>query len=228
MTEQIVPESDLRLRRDGYFVLDLFGEAEISELRRIWHELSSARTPEWDPRGFFTSIQEPQWRADVERALRSFSDEVASRFRNHGVFISAFIVKRPRGDAITPHVDWSFVDERVRPTLNCWVATSELTVDTGSIGVLPGSHRSVNFARSVADPYLDWASATYEAQIEDTKPIALHPGQGLVYDNRLLHFSSPNHTDLERIVVSFGIAHHDDQDGALASLLEGLERAGAG
>lgn len=217
------PESDAHLSREGYAVVDMFDEAQVQQLVSMWSEFASTRESTWDDRGFFTSAYAGDWQKGVDAAMRTpFADEVQSRFDSYEVFLSAFIAKRPGATGITPHLDWSYVDENIRPTFHAWTALQRIDRTNGALCVLPGSHHDVTFRRTLAAQGLDWATDTFNERASECRLVILEPGQSLIYDSRLLHFSAPNASANHRLVASFAIAHHLDVDAARQFLLDGL------
>ena len=210
------------LASNGYAIVELFTPEEIAEMLGVWTTLSDSMGVIWDPRGFFTSAGGEEWRAAVDDALAEHAATVASKFEEYEVFLSAFLVKARGAGVITPHIDWSFADEGVHPTYNCWVATSEIGPDSGALGIIPGSHHLVDFPRGAMDQRIEWASETFEDQAGEAVSIHLDAGQAVIYDNKLIHFSAPNATDSERVVSSFGLAHQSDRLAARAVLDDGI------
>lgn len=123
------------------------------------------------------------------------------------MFVAAWLIKSAQSSGIAPHLDWSMVeDEASHPTYNVFVATSDVSAESGALCVVPGSHHLVDFPRRAVENHLDWATATFESLAERSVLVPLRPGQALVYDIRLLHHSTPNVSGSPRIVASFGIA----------------------
>ena len=120
------------------------------------------------------------------------------------------------------------MDEPRTLTHGCWVPLSPAGETTGAFGVVPGSHRRVDFDRTPEEPGHEWTSAF----VEDGAPTHLlhvEPGRAVVYDHRLVHFSTANDADDERIAVNSGISSLADEAGARTAarmMLRGMHPTG--
>jgi hypothetical protein len=215
--------ADEALRDRGFVVLPVLPEREIQPLIDRWRQLSAAREPAWDHTGFASTADEADLRFEQEAHLRTIlGPAVDAVFVDHEPFFSAFMAKRPGAGVLAPHLDWSFSDETVRTTYHCWTALTPVTAENGALAVVPGSHHAVNFRRSREESYDDWAVACFESHRDEVQVVPLAPGQGLVYDIRLVHLSVPNTTERTRLGVSCAVAHRADVPGARSILLTGL------
>jgi ectoine hydroxylase-related dioxygenase (phytanoyl-CoA dioxygenase family) len=138
-------------------------------------------------------------------------------------FMSSYLVKRPHSAELPAHIDWRLADEPRRLTHGCWVPLTPAATDTGAFGVVPGSHLLVDFDRTPEDPGHEW-TAEHVAGGAPTLLLEVEVGRAVVYDHRLVHFSTANDADDERIAVNSGISAEDEEERARELLLDMMRR----
>lgn len=99
------------------------------------------------------------------------------------------------------HYNWN-----MEPVLNvsAWLAIGPATLENGCVEVIPGSHRQIVPPVKDTDPRLSLrfgGVASDPSYVDTTKKVALplEPGQFFLFNERLLHHSSPNRTRQHRL-----------------------------
>jgi non-heme Fe2+,alpha-ketoglutarate-dependent halogenase len=88
-------------------------------------------------------------------------------------------------------------------TLTCWIALTDVTEDSGCLTVAPGSHAQLaptiecgpdgKFERAAEQAYVDrWPH----------RPIPMPAGNFVVLSDRILHASSPNNAEADRVALA--------------------------
>lgn len=189
-------------RRDGYVVVDLLDEAARTALlaRFGGSALDPARAVGLAD-GFHITLYEDE---DDRRAVRAAIDEVAgpalaALLDRHRLAVATFLTKLGGGAAIDAHIDWTYLDEARFRSATVWCPLVEVGTD-GRLGVVPGSHRRVDFVRPVNQRDHAVHRGTGEGAGE---PLLLDvaPGRAVVMDGRLLHWSEPNASGRVRVVA---------------------------
>src|SRR5690606_39245624 len=87
-----------------------------------------------------------------------------------------------------------------------WVGLTEITEEMGTTGVLEGSHRFLKRIRYTPDEIFH-KQKKHQIQVteDDFKIIPLKAGQAILWDHSLIHHSMPNHSERDRINISFGL-----------------------
>ncbi|MFM7068637.1 MAG: phytanoyl-CoA dioxygenase family protein [Actinomycetes bacterium] len=214
------------LDRDGFVVVDLFDDAARAEARTIIDTLGIATD---NP---FYVMNRDASRDDavrVDQALQQLVQPSIDRALNgYRVFKSIPIVKGNVGDnPVNLHQDWEYVDERYHRGYGVWCPLDGASEAQGGIFVVPGSHKWMDNHRGSGfeDPYRNVLDLIIE---RGSVFVPLAPGQAVVYDNQLLHHTSPNTSDAPRVVVASvicppdaAVIHmHSTDGGATAEVFE--------
>lgn len=188
------------LDRDGYAVVDLLDASDTHRARSL------ATSLRFDVDAPFFIMNRDAPRADAVRvdwALREVvQPAVDRRLPGFRVVKSVVINKGPRhGAAVDLHQDWEYVDERYHRGYGVFCPLDEAGPHEGGIHVIPGSHRWRDDHRGSGfdDPFSDVKDEIIE---RGSVAVPLEAGQALIYDNALLHHSTPNRSARPRTVVA--------------------------
>jgi hypothetical protein len=201
MTESIFlhPAHDAAFRRDGFLVLDLLDDEDISELAAVYEPMA-----EMHQYPFMATLLLPDLAA--RQTIHAGLSQVYQRrllplLRDYRTAIGSFVVKQGRSKigSMPLHQDSSFVDEQTLPGITVWCPLVETTPENGWIGVVPGSHILPN-------PYREPCSLSRPELHELIESrflhyLAMRPGQVLFMDNRLFHASPPNRSSSPRVAA---------------------------
>lgn len=211
-TTLINPADEAHLDRFGFAVVDFLDERLIEELSAVHDEIGEA--PD-DPGmalyfGFHSKSTDYKWRAH-NRLSEMLAAKAAETFDRHDIYLAIFITKWPGPNSgFGPHQDPTLLDERSFRGVTLWApltatGRSESGIDNGMLHVVPGSHRFAQYAR-VRDVN-QWIYAEVESEILTKHGVGIptRPGEAIVFDDRLIHYSAPNATDTPRVVVSLGV-----------------------
>ena len=199
------PELQAAFERDGYVVARVLDEEHLAGLLDAYAALEHDHE-NWLPfaEGFHTTLYDARhdYRVDVtaafDRWLAPGLDEV---LLDHQIQFANFQVKLPGAEFLPEHIDWTFVDEGQARSVTVWTATHAIGAANGGVGVAPRSHEVVGFVRAVNHRYYEVHSKVAEA-VAERPVVELAPGEALIFDNRLLHFSAPNPSDEPRLAAS--------------------------
>jgi len=191
-----------RLDLDGFVVLRLMNadraEALLAELT------AQGRAPGDPGLGLFNDTWSTDRSFTQRRSLmlsEVFDAPLASHLVDHQALIWCTSVKWPGvGGVVGPHRDPTFVDERRFRSVGIFCALSDLTQDTGTLEVLPGSHRhslEVRIHQSERNLLPDLPSDVEN----DFVPVVLSAGEAVVYDHSLVHRSSAQRSGAPRIAA---------------------------
>ena len=202
------PEQQAHLDEHGYVVVDLLRPDQVAEVKRAYDLLD--HDMEWDSPfadGFHTTLYDNRLeyrRAVLDTIEHAFADGMRRHFDDYGVLFANFPVKRAGGAAVPKHLDWTFVDESRCSSATVWCALDDLDDESGTLGVVPGSHLGVSFVRPVN--HRDFAAHEAAARFAEGVVVPLRAGQAVVMDNRTVHFSTPNRTGRVRVAAAAVVA----------------------
>ena len=198
------------LDRYGFVVIPFLGPDEVSDLLAVHREIGRSAD---DPGralffGFHSSSYE-QKRAVADAIEQRIGHHLDAVFDRHTSYLTMFITKWPGPDSgFGPHQDPTLVDERHVRGVAIWIPLVDVgagEVDNGMLYVVPGSHRFVQAAR-VRDVNESVFAPHEQAILEEFgRGIPMRAGEGIVFDDRLIHYSLPNSSDQPRPVVTFAL-----------------------
>jgi phytanoyl-CoA hydroxylase len=124
-------------------------------------------------------------------------------------FLSQFIFKSPGAWGQPCHQDsFYFPFTPARPVVGAWLAATEATVENGCLYVVPGSHREPVHAH-VPDARPNANLGYYEIVDHDLSSavaVEMQPGDLLLFDSHLMHFSTDNRSSCRRAAMVYHYA----------------------
>jgi len=197
--------------RDGFVILDLLSEIEVGELLRFAQRLDEKGVPR---RGFRVSMDLAD--PDLVRAASAEIQRVAGaalskHVHDHQSFVASFVVKDAHeASLVPPHQDWAFVDEAKFTSATVWTALVDMNLSNGALGVIPGSHRVLDYLRASPSPQCPSLIAPHLFALYPYLQVkTLRAGQAIAWDHRLVHGSPPNRSGQPRIAAGIGIARRE-------------------
>ncbi len=185
----------------GYAVIDFIDETQVAKLKALYsqHYVVS-------PTGFFASQYDPNDLAKQEiyqTILEICSDNLTSHFYEAEPFIASFLVKKANSNSeVSPHLDWTFVDEKKYSSVTVWCPLVDCDEQNGTLEVVEGSHRLMDTLRGSPQlpfPYFGYDLYSY------TKQIPIKAGQAVVYNHSAIHASKNNNSNADRIATGIGL-----------------------
>lgn len=196
------------LHEKGYTVVDLLSEQAI-ELFRNEYKFRFGRIDR-SP-GRFTTLQDTnsQIKKEVhEFIVANIEEALATYFSDFVIPVSQFYTKKAHtsGD-IDLHADSTLLlNHQLEPHYAIWIPLVDVDEKNGTLTVVPYSHKvkGAFFGAAIGGGYhhehMDWLRGT-------EVPLRLKAGQAVIFDNNLLHNSTANITDEDRLCFTFRITH---------------------
>ena len=199
-------------RREGYFILErVIPEAVLAGLREECGRLLAERDAMMEAKGITTDgishyrqryFISKEWRTSAAIRDFLFSELMAEVGRatlgeNVYLFHEQYVVKAAeRGMKFAWHQDSGYIGHYHRPYLSCWCALDDMTVENGTVYVLPYQRAGMQpddlFDHRIEDNTND--KVGYHG--DDPGVAALVPaGSMVVFSSRTFHRSGPNTTD---------------------------------
>lgn len=204
-------EAERALSEEGFAVVPFLDATKVAAVADAAGNLGPA--PD-DPRGglfFGVHSRSQAYKEAVRDAIVGIVGVGVDRtFVDYRVYLAMFITKWPgRQGALQPHQDTTTVDETRFRGINLWCpvggAGVERGVDDGSLRLVPGTHLLRESIRYAGQPNDQVAHLTSSALTPHSTSPRLRPGEAIVFDHRIVHFSPPNYTTDPRLVVSLGL-----------------------
>lgn len=201
-------EHQNEFEKNGFIILPFYNNEEIKELQELYQRLHPK-----DEKGFFPSTfsgdKKYRTTADIEiRRICNRSIEIYCE--NIKVVCGCFIVKNPGSDSgMCVHQDMSLVDESRFTGINIWVPLIDLTINNGTLFVLPGSHRLLPTYRGSSIP--EFFQDVNNNIIDYLQPVLIKAGEAVFFDQSIIHYSPPNYSNNLRIVTNTYFTHKDTE-----------------
>ncbi len=124
-------------------------------------------------------------------------------------FLSQFIFKNPGAWGQPCHQDsFYFPFVPARPVVGVWIAATEASLDNGCLYVVPGSHREP--VHEHIPDQRENANVGYmeivDYELENAIAVEMQPGDVLLFDSHLMHFSRDNTSDRRRAAMVYHYA----------------------
>lgn len=204
-------ELENKLNETGYAVIDLLSTEEVAVFvnEYLLHFGNIERTP-----GRFTTLQDTT--ALLKKQMHNFivrniDAPLRKFFRDFTIPVSQFYIKKAHtsGD-IDIHADSTLLlNHQLEPHYGIWVALVNTDETNGTLTVIPHSHKiqEAFFASSVSSYHVEHTEWLRQFEV----PVKLKAGQAVIFDNNLLHNSTANKTDSNRLSFTFRITHFASQ-----------------
>lgn len=114
-----------------------------------------------------------------------------------------FFNKEPGGSEIPWHQDLSYWPLEPLINISAWIAIDNVTVENSCVRLIPGSHKAV-YPTVESPPGMAFPRMTDPACIDEDKAInmELKPGECFLFNEKLLHQSHPNRSNMRRMGMS--------------------------
>lgn len=188
------------LRDNGYAVLSLLSKEDVGNLDLLFKQFHPNSN-----QGFFATMfhKDLKVKLSVSRGIAKILEaKSAELMPRHTCLFANFLVKAPNSDhQVGIHQDWSYLDESKFTSYNIWGSIGETTVNNGGLWVLPKSHKFKNPYRGT--PFEDGLYNLNEEKIKRNAVfIPTAPGEVIIYNSRLIHYSLPNQSNSPRIAFA--------------------------
>lgn len=189
--------------RDGYVVMDFISREEVDKISKKFYALHPNL-----PKGFYSAAYNPDEKFKEEiftYTEKIFQPLLDKKFENFKKLGSTFLCKSPGEEGKKGvHQDWTVVDESKFYSCTIWIPLVDTNEENGTIRVIPGSHLFFNNYRSNNIPLA--YTESIDLLWNNMDSISMKAGQAFVLNHAVIHGSSANTTNKERLVVAYGIA----------------------
>ena len=186
--------------KDGYVVVPFIDKTTIDKVRNIYEEADSGIDS-----GFYSTVysKDKAYKAKVDTTLKKYCSELPKNILyNYKPLHGGFMIKTANGNSdLAVHQDWNMVDEPHFTSVNCWIPITTVTPENGPLMVMKGSHKFMEGLRG--SPYISSPLDNFRELIRDNYLVCpkVNPGEAIIHDNRLVHYSPANTSGKVRIAV---------------------------
>lgn len=215
MNEQVTPipvfrnaEHEAFFRKHGYVLVDIVPAATIEKIKSALAAFKPDDNFTPTP-GIYTSqtyhctfldtnlAYKTQVRDLLAQNLMPLLDNVLNDF---SMLNGSFYVKPAGKGRLEIHENWCHLLDLNETTVTAWFPVIDVDKQNGTIEIIPGSHKLVPSIATMG-------GLTYFADFEDTlvekyfEPVPMRPGQCLIFDDTLLHYSPHNLSQAPRPAI---------------------------
>lgn len=192
---------------NGFAVISI----DFSILTKLKHVYNENHKLKHENGGMFYSVysENLEYRNKIHLELgKILSPFYQETFINYKVVLNSFIIKGfGEKSEFQVHQDSTGLDESKYSPLSVWIPLEAVNENNGSLHVIPKSHHYATPFRGIS------IKPNFQDYTKDLmpyfKPLNLEKGQAIIFDNRLIHTSSKNLSNQNRVVVMSGIFPKD-------------------
>jgi ectoine hydroxylase-related dioxygenase (phytanoyl-CoA dioxygenase family) len=204
---------DKKLNALGYCVVDNIGDIKTKQLAALFSSLTSNRDNiPYDKLFTCLTVKDNDFKQDMHQGIRDIlDDELNKHLINYSRASYTFQVKGIGNQSeLRPHLDWSFTNEfNGSSTYTLWIPLVPSTIKNGTLFVLPSSHHYFkSFRGSGIQQSID---GLHDYIPQYLKPIDVNPGDLLIFNTRLLHYSPNNLSDKIRVSVMANLVDNNSE-----------------
>ena len=194
------------LERDGYVIVDFLDASQVAALDLYYRQTHPEKV-----KGFYASTfaRDKTYREGVDRRIREVcAARIDALTQDTKVIFGSYIVKgSDESSQMNIHQDMTLVDENEFTGINIWCPLADLDAHNGPLFLLPGSHRLLRTLRGATIPAI--YDGVRDALMKILQPVHLRAGQAIVFDQSIIHFSPPNRSGADRVVINIFFLHRD-------------------
>ena len=210
MIAPIFKDQNLQLQFDteGYVKISLLNDADIKLLTELFYEFHDAVND--NSFGASSFINNQALKLKIRDALYPiYLPYFEKIFHNYTYFGSSFLYKTPgKNSDLSPHQDWTIVDEEKFVAVNIWTPLIDTDERNGTLYVVPKSQSQKLF--SLRAPTIPFYFQNYfDTVIKCSIPTNAKAGEAVILNQSLIHCSSPNNSDKIRLAITSGLKSKD-------------------
>jgi ectoine hydroxylase-related dioxygenase (phytanoyl-CoA dioxygenase family) len=207
-------KQDQQLKKDGFLKVSFLPPDCIAQIKALYEETRL----EHEKIGKLQAFHATQDCANVEltkyvdkRAKEILTPFIEKNFVNYTIIMANFILKSPgEASSLTPHQDWTFVDESKYATYGFWTPIEDTSAENGNLQFLPESHKIEKTLR-VNYNYPCAFSEVLDLAKENLVEVFTKKGESVILNHAVLHGSRPNLSSGTRVALTLGLTQKDAQ-----------------
>jgi ectoine hydroxylase-related dioxygenase (phytanoyl-CoA dioxygenase family) len=202
------PQQEKFFRKNGYVLLDLVPQETIARIKEAFAAFKPddnfAPTP-----GVYTSSTYHctflDTNVDYKRQVNQLFAEnlmplLDTVLNDYRMLNGSFYVKPCGKGRLEIHENWCHVLDLTETTVTAWFPIIETNKHNGTIEIIPGTNKLVPSISAMG-------ATTYFHEFENElvekyfEPVPMKPGQCIIFDDSLLHYSPDNMSDTPRPAI---------------------------
>lgn len=151
------------------------------------------------------------YKEEANRLMREAFQPAVDKYLNEFRIVTAnFYVKPPGRGKFTIHQNWHIAPEIKDTTLTIWCPLVDVSPENGTLKMVEGSHKIIPNIPSAKEPpfYANFEDVLQEKYLE---PMTLKAGDGVIFDDHLIHGSDENRSSENRIAIQIALVPKEIQ-----------------
>lgn len=133
----------------------------------------------------------------ITKFFSPYIEQILDGFR---ILNGNFYVKPPHSGEFDVHQNWPAISDIDDTTVTVWCPLVDVVERNGALQVVAGSHKIVPHVETLNTPA--YFSKFRQPLIDKyLKPVPMKAGEGIVFDDALIHWSANNDSDLPRVAI---------------------------
>jgi len=187
-------------------------------------------TNEWNPATYHCTFldENKEYKLEANELLSEVFQPLVDKYlEGYRIITSNFYIKPPGRGAIPIHQNWHMTPDIRDSTFTMWCPLVDVSPQNGTVKLVEGSHKIIpNIPTAKQAPFYDnFKDVLHENHL---RPMSMKVGEGLIFDDHLIHGSDDNLSDYARIAIQIELIpeevtavhyHLDDEDPARFELI---------
>ncbi len=189
----------------GYVAVDLLDDAQLTAIKKALDDMrpNDGFTPKGRSSDYHCTFLDTnlEYKEAVYELIHKYFQPLLDKYVHDFTILNGNFYVKPAGSGTFEiHQNWHHNPRPQDTTLTIWCPLLDVTRENGTLEVVPGSHKIVPDVATVNVPYYfkNFEQALLDKYLE---PIPLKAGQGLIFDDSLIHYSSQNETREPRTAI---------------------------
>lgn len=190
-----------QLTQDGYTIIDNLDIDKIIALKKIYLEKFTIEN-HGKFQSTMTVVEGENFRQDIFNHIQKNCQKIVQEFLPEYEILLGNFLNKPANSPLSEvgvHRDWSYVNHSLDNAYNFWIPLDDINDENGSFFVIPNS-QNINHGPRVT-PFQDELGTFKNHLIRFGKPMHVKKGQAIIYHPGIIHYSLPNHSPNNRLVV---------------------------
>lgn len=201
------PLHQKQFEEDGYVIVPFLEPEEVQALLDFKNGTrpdNRFNTNAEDATYHFTFLDTniPYKKEVFNTVMRFFQPAIDKWMIDYKPLIVNFVLKDAGYGEVPVHQNWNFVNEDKFRSFSVWVPLVDTNKDNGTLEIIPGTHTQ-NFYAAKRSPWIPWYFQDFSDFVikEYHRPLNVKAGQAVIFDDSLIHYSTPNTSQHQRIVI---------------------------
>lgn len=199
------------LHHRGYIQMPFLEEKELAQLQHLYAQTNNAPPPS-AARYTTQEAEAHSKRKEIHTSIRQIlSAKIESLFKDYKLPILQFFVKMPgtTGD-IDFHTDSTLLlNPHLEPHYGLWIPLKDVDETNGTMVMVPGSHLWNKFISATSIPWHFFSSK--DKWVSKSITLKIKAGEIVLFDNRIIHSSTFNRTEVARVSVAGRLTHRNSR-----------------